>query len=144
MDERGFEPSPDPFNYRFGSKAEISKEKARIALKKNKTLHAWPSRECSPKCNLVVSSLFDFQLQEVQNISPIIKLIQAAQPKQCDTQYRGRRVPFSCFARPKSFSAVPTMSGPAFMFCALGYVFGGMEGVGSRFHVLRSRTHFRR
>jgi hypothetical protein len=30
------------------------------------------------------------------------------------------------------------------MFCATGLVFGGTEGVGSRFHVLRVRTHFRR
>jgi hypothetical protein len=28
------------------------------------------------------------------------------------------------------------------MFCALILVFGGSEGVESRFHVLRSRTHF--
>jgi hypothetical protein len=53
-------------------------------------------------------------------------------------------VPFSFFARPDSFSAVPSASGPVFMFCAAGLVFGGTEGVGSRFHVLRSRTHFRR
>jgi hypothetical protein len=59
-------------------------------------------------------------------------------------RYRGRRVPFSSFAHPDSFSAVPRTSGPVFMFCALGLVFGGTEGVGSRFHVLRVRTHFRR
>jgi hypothetical protein len=29
------------------------------------------------------------------------------------------------------------------MFCALGLIFGGTEGVGSRFHVLRSETLFR-
>jgi hypothetical protein len=57
---------------------------------------------------------------------------------------RGRRVPFSCFARRDSFSAVLRASGPVFMFCALGLVFGGTEGVRSRFHVLRSRTCFRR
>jgi hypothetical protein len=55
-----------------------------------------------------------------------------------------RRVPFSRFARPDSFSAVPRASGHVFMFCAPGLVFGGTEGVGSRFHVFRSRTHFRR
>jgi hypothetical protein len=55
---------------------------------------------------------------------------------------RRRRVPFSCFARLDSFSAVPRTSGPIFMFCAPGLVFGGTEGVGSRFHVLRSRTRF--
>jgi hypothetical protein len=30
------------------------------------------------------------------------------------------------------------------MFFSLVLVFGGTEGVGSRFHVLRTRTHFRR
>jgi hypothetical protein len=70
-------------------------------------------------------------------------------------RFRGRRVSFSCFALPDSFSAVPRASGPAFMFCALGlvfdgtedvvsrfHVFGGTDGVGSRFHVLRSWTRF--
>jgi hypothetical protein len=55
-----------------------------------------------------------------------------------------RRVPFSCFALPYSFSAVPRASGPVFMFCAPRLVFGGAGGVGSRFHVLRARTDFRR
>jgi hypothetical protein len=59
-------------------------------------------------------------------------------------RHRGSRVPFSCFALPDSFSAVPRASGPVFMICAPGLVFGGTEGVVSRFHVLRSRTHFRR
>jgi hypothetical protein len=58
--------------------------------------------------------------------------------------YRGRRDPFSCFALPDSFSTVPRASGPVFMFCAHGLIFGGTEGVGSLFHVLRSRTRFRR
>jgi hypothetical protein len=53
------------------------------------------------------------------------------------------RVPFSCFKRPDSFSAVPRASVPIFMFCASGLVFGGTEGVVSRFHILRSRSHFR-
>jgi hypothetical protein len=52
-------------------------------------------------------------------------------------RYRGRGVSFSYFARPDSFSAVPRASGPVFMFCAPGLVFGGTEGVGSRFYVLR-------
>jgi hypothetical protein len=30
------------------------------------------------------------------------------------------------------------------MFCALVLIFSGTEGIGSRLHVLRSRTHFRR
>jgi hypothetical protein len=59
-------------------------------------------------------------------------------------RYRGRRVHFSCFALPDSFSAVPRASGPVLMFCAPGLVFGATVGVGSRFHVLRPRTHFRR
>jgi hypothetical protein len=58
-------------------------------------------------------------------------------------RYRGPRVPFSCFALPNSFSTVSSASGSVFMFCALGFVFGGTEGVASRFHVLRARTHFR-
>jgi hypothetical protein len=56
--------------------------------------------------------------------------------------YRGRRFPFSCFACPDSFSEVPRTSGPVFKFCAPGLICGGTEGVGSRFHVLRARTHF--
>jgi hypothetical protein len=59
-------------------------------------------------------------------------------------RYRGRRVPFSCFPLPDSFSTVPRVSGHIFMFCAPGLVFGGTEGVESRFHVLRSRNRFRR
>jgi hypothetical protein len=58
--------------------------------------------------------------------------------------YRGHRFPFSCYARSDSFSAVPRASGPFLMFCAPGIFFGGTEGVGSRFHVLRAQTHFRR
>jgi hypothetical protein len=58
-------------------------------------------------------------------------------------RYRWRRVSFSCFARPNSFSAVPTASGPVFMFCSPERVFDGVEGVGTRFQVLRSRTCFR-
>jgi hypothetical protein len=59
-------------------------------------------------------------------------------------RYRGRRFPFSCFTRPNSFSTVPRPSGPVFMFCASGVIFDDSEGFGSRFHVLRSRTRFRR
>jgi hypothetical protein len=50
-------------------------------------------------------------------------------------RYRGRRVPFSCIALPDSFSAVPSASGPVFMFCTPGLVFGSNEGVSSLFHV---------
>jgi hypothetical protein len=59
-------------------------------------------------------------------------------------RYRGRRVPFSYFALPDSFSAITRASYPDFMFCAPGLIFGGTEGVESRLHVLRSRTRFRR
>jgi hypothetical protein len=59
-------------------------------------------------------------------------------------RYRWRRVPISCFVHLVSFSAVPRASGPVFMFCAPGTVFAGIEGVGSRFHVLLAQTHFRR
>jgi hypothetical protein len=55
---------------------------------------------------------------------------------------RGRRVPFSCFAGPNTFSKVPTASSLVFMFSTSGHVFGGAKGVGSRFQVLRSRTRF--
>jgi hypothetical protein len=40
-------------------------------------------------------------------------------------RYQGRRVPFSCFALPDSFSEVPRASGPVFKFCAPGLVFYG-------------------
>jgi hypothetical protein len=59
-------------------------------------------------------------------------------------RYRGRQVPFSCFARLDSFSAISRVSGPVFLFRAPRLVFGGAECVWSRFHVLRARTHFRR
>jgi hypothetical protein len=58
--------------------------------------------------------------------------------------YRGRRDPFSCFARPDSFWAVLRAPGPVFMFCAHGPSLGGNECVGSSFHVLRPRTRFQR
>jgi hypothetical protein len=59
-------------------------------------------------------------------------------------RYRGCRVPFSCFTHPDQFFALPTASVLLFLFCAPGPILGGTDGVGSRFHVLRSRTHFRR
>jgi hypothetical protein len=40
--------------------------------------------------------------------------------------------------------AVSKVSGPVFMFCAPGLIFGGTEVVVSIFHVLRNRTCFRR
>jgi hypothetical protein len=39
-----------------------------------------------------------------------------------------RQAPFSCFARPESFSAVLRASGPVFMFCAPRLIFDGTEG----------------
>jgi hypothetical protein len=62
----------------------------------------------------------------------------------CFWRYGGRRLPFSCFALPNSFSAVPRASGPDFMFCAPGLIFGGTEGVRTRFHIFRARTCFGR
>jgi hypothetical protein len=56
---------------------------------------------------------------------------------------RGRRVQFTCFVLLNPFSAVPTALSPVFMYCAPGLIFGSTDGVGSRFHFLRSRTHFR-
>jgi hypothetical protein len=55
---------------------------------------------------------------------------------------RVRLVPFSCFARPDSLSAVPRVSDPVFIFFAPVHVLGSAEGVGSNFHVLRSQTRF--
>jgi hypothetical protein len=46
-------------------------------------------------------------------------------------RYRGPRVPFSCFAFPDSFWAVPRAPGSVFMFCAPGPLLGGTGGVGS-------------
>jgi hypothetical protein len=57
-------------------------------------------------------------------------------------RYRGRQLPFSCFARPDSFSAVPRVLGPGSMFCVPRHIFGGTEGIGSCFNVLRVRTSF--
>jgi hypothetical protein len=62
----------------------------------------------------------------------------------CFRRYQGRRVPFTSFARPDSFSAERRASGPIFIFCAPGLVFGGTKGIRSRFHLLRSWTRFRR
>jgi hypothetical protein len=58
-------------------------------------------------------------------------------------RFRWRRVPFSCFALPDTFSAVPKALDPVFMFCASRLVFDDIVGVRSRFHVLHSRTLFR-
>jgi hypothetical protein len=59
-------------------------------------------------------------------------------------RYRRRRVPLSCFALPDTFPAVQRSSCPVVIFCARGLIFDGSKGVGSRLHVLRPRTHFRR
>jgi hypothetical protein len=56
--------------------------------------------------------------------------------------YRGRRLPFSCFTRPDSFSTVTRASGPVLLFYAPGHAFGGADHVWSRFHVLLTQTHF--
>jgi hypothetical protein len=59
-------------------------------------------------------------------------------------QYRSHRGSISCFTLPNSFRAVQRASGTVFKFCAPGLVFDGTEGVGARFHFLRSRTLFAR
>jgi hypothetical protein len=59
-------------------------------------------------------------------------------------RYRGRRVPFSCFALPDSFLVGSSASFPVFMFCATRIVFGCTEGVRSCFHILRAGTRFLR
>jgi hypothetical protein len=67
----------------------------------------------------------------------------------------GRLVQFLCFALskpfsevkralPNSFWAVPRVLGHVFMFSAPDLVFGGTEGVGSSFFVLRNQSYFRR
>jgi hypothetical protein len=78
------------------------------------------------------------------NVSPARTRYRGRPPVGSLFGFRGRRVPFSCFARPDSFSAVPRVSGPVFMFCAPGLIFGGTECVNSCFHLLHARTHFRR
>jgi hypothetical protein len=55
---------------------------------------------------------------------------------------RGCRVQFSCFALIISFWAVPRATSLVFILCAPGLIIDGTEDVGSRFHVLRSRTRF--
>jgi hypothetical protein len=59
-------------------------------------------------------------------------------------RHRGCWVQFSCFAQRDSFSAIPWASGSIFIFCAPELILGGIEGVESSFHVLRSRTRFGR
>jgi hypothetical protein len=54
------------------------------------------------------------------------------------------RVPFYIFARSDSFSAVSRALDLVFLFYAPRLIFDGTKGDGSRFHVLRARTHFRR
>jgi hypothetical protein len=56
-------------------------------------------------------------------------------------RYRVHLVLFLCFALSNSFSAIPWAPVPVFIFCALGPVFAGTEGVKSSFQVLRSHTH---
>jgi hypothetical protein len=59
-------------------------------------------------------------------------------------RYRGRQVPFSSFALPESFPAVPRSSGLIFKFCSPGLVFGSTAGIMSHFYFLHARTRFRR
>jgi hypothetical protein len=50
---------------------------------------------------------------------------------------------FHVFFLLDTFPTVPRALGPVFMFCVPGPVFGDNEGIGSSFHVLCYRTHFR-
>jgi hypothetical protein len=50
-------------------------------------------------------------------------------------RYIRRRVQFSYFALLDSFWIVPRASGPVFIFCAPGLIFGGTEGAKSSFHI---------
>jgi hypothetical protein len=59
-------------------------------------------------------------------------------------RYQGRQLLFSSFALPDAFSTVPRASGLVFIFCAPELILGGTEGAGSHFHLLHSRTRFRR
>jgi hypothetical protein len=59
-------------------------------------------------------------------------------------RYRRRLVPLSFFAPPDPFLTVPKALVRILMFCAPRLDFGGTEGVRFCFHVLRSRTRFRR
>jgi hypothetical protein len=59
-------------------------------------------------------------------------------------RYRGHLILFLCFALPDMFLVLPSVSGHFFMFSVPELVLGGDEGVDSHFHILRSRTHFRR
>jgi hypothetical protein len=51
-------------------------------------------------------------------------------------RYRGRPVPYTCFALPNSFSSVPVASIPVFMISAPEPVYDGTEGVASHLHDL--------
>jgi hypothetical protein len=57
-------------------------------------------------------------------------------------RYRWPLIQFSSFVLPDSFSALSGALGLVFKFCAPGLIFDGIEGVGSRFQVSRSWTHF--
>jgi hypothetical protein len=59
-------------------------------------------------------------------------------------RYGGRQLPFACFALPKSSWAVPSVSGPIFIFCSPRLVLGSTESDESRFHALHTRTRFGR
>jgi hypothetical protein len=59
-------------------------------------------------------------------------------------RYRERRVPFSHFARPDSFSTVPRVSGPLLFFCAPAHISAVRRASGLDFIFCASETHFRR
>jgi hypothetical protein len=92
--------------------------------------------------NEVVGYCFKFCAPGVVSrvIEGVVSHFQVLRSRTRFWRYRGNRVPFSRFARPDSFSVVSRASVPVFKFCAPGLIFGGTEGVRSRFHVLRPRT----
>jgi hypothetical protein len=59
-------------------------------------------------------------------------------------RYQGRYVQFLSFPLQDSFSTILGALSPIFMFSAHRLDFNGTMGVGSNFHVLRSRTRFGR
>jgi len=91
----------------------------------------------------------------------LIRIIDSCYPDKNNNIFEIKYFPFSRFALPDGFSALPSASGPdftfcapgrvfrvsgcvesVFKFCAPGRVFRVTEGVGSHFQVLRSWTRF--
>jgi hypothetical protein len=93
----------------------------------------------------VSGAVFMFYAPEVvsHDTEGVVSRFQVLRSRTRFWRYRRHRVPLSSFPLPDSFSSVSRATGPVFMFYTLGQIFGGIEGVGSCFHVLRSRIYFR-